>query len=346
MAIRLEHRGAHLEPKPVYSHTRANPLLSLSLVLFVAACGRGGQGAATQVVATVNDDEITVHQVNQAIQRLGNISEVQARDAQKRILDRLVDQQLFLQQARDRKMDRDPAVVAAVDAAKRQIIAQAYAEQIMSAAPKATPTQIKAFYLEHPELFQKRRIYGFAQLAVVVTEDKQQAIRAKLEELEKGADKQKILIQFAEWLKGQDLQFRTTQTTQAAEQLPLESLGRYQQLKVGDLTLTPGRQGLVVSQLIATQTQPLSQEQAQPFIEQYLQNRERQKLSEDEMRRLHSVAKIRFLGEFAKLEQVPSSADKSARKAAPAVASETATGVRSQSKVDQDALANGVKALK
>jgi len=325
--------------------TRPDRLLNVVLVLFVAACGKGGQDASTQVVATVNDDEITVHEVNQGMQRLGKISEAQARDAQKQILDRLVDQQLFLQQAKAKKLDRDPGVVAAVEAAKRQIIAQAYAEQIMGAAPKATPSQINEFYTQHPELFQQRRVYGLAQIAVVATPELQQTIRAKLEELEKGADKQRILPQFAEWLKGQQLQFRASQTTQAAEQLPLEALAKYQQLKVGDIALTPGAQGVVVSQLIAAQTQPLSQEQAQPFIEQYLQNRERLKLSEDEMKRLHAAAKIRFLGEFAKLEQ-PLSKDLAAQGQTPAVSSETTSGAGGQSKADQDAMAKGVKALK
>jgi len=100
-----------------------------------------------------------------------------------------------------------------------------------------------------------------------------------------------------------------------------------------------------VSQLIAAQTQPLSQEQAQPFIEQYLQNRERLKLSEDEMKRLHAAAKIRFLGEFAKLEQ-PLSKDLAAQGQTPAVSSETTSGAGGQSKADQDAMAKGVKALK
>ena len=330
--------------------TWRNPLVSIGLVLLVVACGKAGDEKATQVVAKVNDDEITVHQVNQALQRLGNVPEAQARDAQKQILDRLVDQQLLLQQARNRKLDRDPGVTAAVEAAKQQIIAQAYMEQVMSAAQKAAPNQVKDFYLQHPELFRDRRVYRFAQIAVAASPDKQQAVVAKMRELEKLGDKQKMLPQLADWLRAQQLQFRTSQTTQGAEQLPLERLPTYQQLKLGDLDLAPGAQGIVVSQLIGIQVQPLSEEQAGPYIEQYLQNRERMKLSEDEMKRLHVAAKIRFLGEFAKLEQPASAMDPSARGAAaapsktPAAASDGSAETREN--VDQDAMAKGVKALK
>jgi hypothetical protein len=86
-------------------------------------------------------------------------------------------------------------------------------------------------------------------------------------------------------------------------ELPLEALPRYHQMQIGDLMFQPGPEGVVVSQLTAAQTQPLNAEQATPFIEQYLQNRERLKLSEDEMKRLRTAAKIEYVGDFAKLEQ-------------------------------------------
>jgi hypothetical protein len=105
--------------------------------------------------------------------------------------------------------------------------------------------------------------------------------------------------------------------TQAAEQLPLEALPKYHSMKVGDLLFIPQAQGVVVSQLIAAQTQPLNEEQAQPFIEQFLQNRERLKLSEDEMKRLRSAAKIEYVSEFSKLEQTTPTRPAAAQPAAP-----------------------------
>ena len=300
-------------------HSRHIILPLLAMTLLIAGCGKGAEDKkTTQVAVRVNGDEITVHQLNNAMQRLGNVPEAQAKQTQKQVLDRLVDQQLLVQQAIEKKLDRDPRVVAAIEASRRQILAQSYVEQVMGNAHKSNAEQIKDFYSKHPELFQERRVYRFTQVAVAAPTDMQPKIRAKLEELDKQSDKNKILTQFAEWLKSQNLQFRAQQMTQAAEQLPLEALPKYHQMKVGDLLFIPQAQGVVVSQLIAAQTQPLNEEQAQPFIEQFLQNRERLKLSEDEMKRLRSAAKIEYASDFSKLEQPATPPPAAAQPVAPA----------------------------
>jgi EpsD family peptidyl-prolyl cis-trans isomerase len=319
----------------------AIPALLIAATLAVVACGHGeGDKKASQVAAKVNGDEITVHQINQAMQRLSNVPESQVKQTQKQILDRLVDQQLLVQKAIDQKLDRDPNVLAAIEASRRQILAQAYIQKVAGGAAKGTDTEAKEFYVKHPELFQERRIYRFAQIAIAVQGDQQQALRAKLEELDKSPDKGRILPQLADWLNQQGIKFRATQTTQAAEQLPLEALPRYQQMKVGDLMFQPSPQGVVVSQLTAAQTQPLNEEQAKPYIEQYLQNRERLRLSEDEMKRLRAAAKIEYLGDFAKLEEEqPSGSQPPAAEAAPAAGA-------APSNAHQDAITKGLEKLK
>ena len=279
-----------------------NSALLAVVALALVACG-DDEPKSTQVAAKVNGDEITVHQVNQAMQRMGNLNEAQVPQAQKQILDRLVDQQLLVQQAVDKKLDRDPRVVQSVEAARRQILAQAYVEQVMGTAAKTAEDQVNEFYNAHPELFTERRVYRFTQMAIGAPADRHAEIHARLEELDKQGDKQRVLPQLADWLKAHNIQFRVTQATQAAEQLPLESLPKYHKMDVGDLMFTATPQGVVVSQLTASQSQPLNEAQARPFIEQFLQNRARLKVSEDEMKRLRAAAKIEYVGEFAKVQE-------------------------------------------
>jgi EpsD family peptidyl-prolyl cis-trans isomerase len=256
--------------------------------------------AASTVAAKVNGDEITVLQIDQALSRAGNIPDAQQKEAQKQMLERLIDQQLLVHQAVQKKLDRDPHVLALVDAAKRQILAQAYLEQVMQGAPKSTAQQVKAFYLEHPELFEDRRIYRFKEMAIAAPPDLQPQLRGEVTRLERLRDKARIMSQLALWLQAHDVKFQTNLSVQAAEQLPSELVGKIHQMKEGDLLVVPRGNALVVTQLDRSQRVPLGEEQATLYIEQILQHRKRLDLSSETLSRLRTSAKLEYLGEFAK----------------------------------------------
>ena len=85
----------------------------------LAACGKDDdKKAASQVAATVNSQEITVHQVNNVLARNPSITPEAAPRAKREIVERLIDQELARQQALEKKLDRSPGVVQAIEAAK------------------------------------------------------------------------------------------------------------------------------------------------------------------------------------------------------------------------------------
>src|SRR5512139_4330043 len=90
--------------------------LPLLVAALVVGCGDKKDEAAedkkpTQVAAKVNGTELTVSQVNFALQRIPNLDKDQSKAASLQVVRNLVDQEVLAQKATVDKLDRDPAVM-------------------------------------------------------------------------------------------------------------------------------------------------------------------------------------------------------------------------------------------
>ena len=260
--------------------------------VLLAGCGDKKDKAASQTAAKVNKDEITVHQINFVLQQQRGLRPDQADAASKQILERLIDQQLALQKGDDLKVDRDPRVVQQLEAARREILARAYLEKVGENAPKPSPEEIKKYYDEKPALFRERRVYSIQELAIEARPDQVADLRDRL-----GASKN--FNEFVEYLKTKDIRFNGNQAVRAAEQLPLNSLDAFANMKDGQAMVVPAATGLQVVFLAGSRSQPVNEEQAKPAIEQFLLNERKRKLVEDDLKAMRSAAKIEYVGKFA-----------------------------------------------
>lgn len=309
----------------------------LIAVALTAGCGDkkegadGGEKAATQVAAKVNGTELTVHQVNYALQRIPNLDPAQSKAASVQVLKNLVDQELLVQKAEADKLDRDPNVVQALDAARRQILAEAWMSRKLGTPVEPTDAEITGYYDQHPELFSQRKIYRLQEISIKAPKDKVEAIRSQLAA-------SRNLNEFAEWLKAQDLPAKAAQGVKPAEQLPMEMLPRLAQMPDGQAMVVNSPDGLLVVVLADSQLQPATLEQAKPAIARALQQQARQKAAKTELDALKATAKIDYLGEFvdAGKEEAPAPAEtaKPAESTAPAADS------------DADAISKGISGLK
>ncbi|MQY51022.1 peptidyl-prolyl cis-trans isomerase, EpsD family [Rhodocyclus tenuis] len=273
-------------------HASRPAILTLSvLVLALAACN-DDKKAGTQVAAKVNKEEISVHQVNDALARAGNLPPEQVKAASRQVLDHLIDQELLVQKGIDQKIDRDPQVMKAIEATRREIIARATLESTTANAPKATAAEVSEFYTKRPELFSERRIFNLQELTIAATPNLVPRLQEQL-------GKAKSLGDIAAWLKSENIPFAADNTTKAAEQLPLDLLPRFHQMKDGQIAVIPARDGVLVTQLLASRSMPLDLKAATPFIQQFLNNQKKIDLSNNEIKQLRQQAKIELVGEFA-----------------------------------------------
>lgn len=268
------------------------PLTALAAALLLAGCGEKKDKAASQTAVKVDKDEITVHQINFVLQQQRGLKPEQADAASRQILERLIDQQVALQKAEDQKLDRDPRVVQAVEAARREIVARAYLEKVGETAPRPTPDEIRKYYEDKPALFRERRIYSIQEIAIEARPEQQAELRDALAAA-------KNVNEFIEYLKAKEYRFTGNQAVRAAEQLPLNSLESFAKMKDGQAALVPSANGVQVIVLAGSRSQPVAEDQARPAIEQFILNERKRKLVEEDVKTLRAAAKIEYVGKFA-----------------------------------------------
>ena len=258
----------------------------LAPAMLAAGCERArpiaSEAPAGKLAARVNGVEISLQQA--AVATPGG--------APAQALEKVIDRELLVQKALAARLDRDPHVMQQLDAARRQVLAQAWLERAAAAAVKSTPDEVSAFYAENPSLFAQRRIYRLRELAVGVPADRVETVRSE-------AATARDLEELAGWLKWRG--FKTGAPALVggpAEQLPLAWLPQLSRMREGEIAVIPADKGAAVIQLVGAQDAPLSEREAAPVIEQFIAGRKRLELAATEVRRLREAATIEYVGDF------------------------------------------------
>lgn len=281
----------------------SSPVRYIAVSLCAAACMTGmlvgcnakedsSKKSPSQVAVKVNKEEISVHQVNDLLARSGNsnLSPEQVGRARSAVVERLIDQELLLQQAKDNKLDRDPNVMQMIEFSRRDILARAYGERVMSGALQPTETEISKFYDEHPELFSKRRIYNLQELGIQVGPDRFDEVHTRVKE--SGGN----LQQLVGWLNEQKIPVAANVGIKPAEQIPLEILKNLAKIEDGKGGMAFGRtpMGALLIIVTATRDEPVDRVRANPIIQRILLNQARNESLGAEIKRLRGVAAIDY----------------------------------------------------
>ncbi len=323
---------------------RSMALLPVVVAAALAAgCGdkSSSEGKATQAAARVDGSEITVHQINQVLERQQGLKPEQAEAASHQVLESLIDQQLAVAKAEEQKLDRDPQVVQMLEATRRSILARTYLEKA-AAAGAGTPTteEIRKYYDEKPALFSQRKVYALQEFTVPATKEQSQALMEQLKATRGPA-------QFVEVLKASGIKFNANQITQAAEGLPLGIIDPLSKVSDGEALYITGNDGFKALLVVASRSQPVAFEQAKPAIEQYLTAERRRDFAVKEMKALRTAAKVEYLGKFVNKPAAAASGASAVTPEpatpAPSVATPAAP---SSSALDAAALSKGLSGLK
>jgi EpsD family peptidyl-prolyl cis-trans isomerase len=271
--------------------------IALVTVALVACGDKTSNKSATQVAAKVGDEEISVHQINFVLSRTSAAANATPESAQKlrnEVLEKLIDQQLAVDQAIDKKLDRTPDVVTQLEAARREVLARAYVQQIAGGLPKPTAEEVRKYFADNPQLFSERRIFNLQEILVPAGAGAEVADQVKAQ-----VAAGKSMEEIATWLKGRDVRFGGNSATRAAEQIPLELLKMVHKLKDGQTTIISNPQGFTVLRVASSQSAPVTEAAALPRIQQFLTNQRGAEVIGQTIKDLRAKTTVTYMGDFA-----------------------------------------------
>ena len=256
-------------------------------VIVLAGCSADDENRNPGVAAKVNNAEISVNQVKRLLGPEGEPG------GQEDILalERLIDQELIVQKARQRHLERDPEVARELEASRREILVRAYLDRVVGPASPPSEEEIRAFYEANPALFAERRIYELQEISIQLGSEPVEALQAVVS----GSRSLKDVV---DWLNDRGLAFQVAKVVRAAEQLPTDRLDDFARMRRGQVTLLPASAGGQVVHLAGVRREPLEFEAARPFIEDYLRNDRMVEAARAELARLRGSARIQYGGDF------------------------------------------------
>ena len=271
------------------SDRRFGSVLVLVALLGLTACGHKGGGSG-QTLAKVNGEEITILQLNEELQR-ANVPPEQQQVARQQILESLINRQLLIDEAARNKIDRSPEVMQAIERAKFQIISQAYLKSITGKVGKPGKADIDEYYKQHPELFEQNKRYDMKSLAV--------SSKDVTAELKSAMESAASLESFEAWLKSHGVQYMRGQASRRTTELPAAMVSKLQSMPKGKLfIISEGGKSMLISlaDIIVT---PISANDANPLIAQYLYNKKVKDVTDTEVAALRTRAKIEYVNASA-----------------------------------------------
>lgn len=269
---------------------------ALAMLMTLAACPSKDKPAASkdasQIVAKVNDSEISIHQVQSVLQSQPALTEQLGEGAPAKVLESLIEQELAAQAARESGLDSSPRVLQAMELAKREVLARAYQDQLADKIVTPDTEAVNQYYEAHPELFAQRRRYTLQEIIVKGGADQAKDLKAKVEQMASSEAVNTLVASTG-------LPHSNRNSIQWAESLPMELLPNLAYLKAGQSLGVLRPDGIVILTVLATEDAPMTRGQAARAIQAALMANSRREVVKKGMDTLRKKARIERMGPMA-----------------------------------------------
>ncbi|MEX1199530.1 MAG: EpsD family peptidyl-prolyl cis-trans isomerase [Methylophaga sp.] len=267
-------------------------LFSALFITLLVGCDDVVPKTNTQVAATVNNEEITVHQLNQAIGSMGEKAlnaDQQALRAS--VLQNMIVQTLLEQEAEKSDLDREPYVMQSVEAAKRQVLASAYTQQLATTNSSISDAEIENYYSANTDLFANRKLFVYEQVTVQSDISKFANAQKKLQQIED-------LTDFTAWLEKNAIPYKAITKATTSENIPQNLRKALSTLDIGQVGFLNLADGLVVFEIKDKQLQPVELDMVSTAIREHLRSQQRKEQVYQVVQSLKKSAVIKYSEDF------------------------------------------------
>lgn len=272
---------------------RVSLAAALAVSMVLSACEQPATSPQDTVAAKAGGEVVSEFELERAVARLGPMNAAESAAARGKVLEALIDQHLVSRAARDVQLDKAPEVALAMQQAQRQVLVEAYMERLFKDMPPPSEADIQDYYTRHPELFAQRKAYRVQELEL-------QLPAGRIAEVEAQLKQSRNLPDFTHWLGAQGIAVRSAEAVRPAEKIPAVMLAQLVNMKDGQVVVVPMDENRIsVLQLLGSQVQPVSLDQAKAAIAGLIMSGKRKTLLDAEVRKLRDAGKVEYASGFA-----------------------------------------------
>ncbi|MEO8003683.1 MAG: EpsD family peptidyl-prolyl cis-trans isomerase [Betaproteobacteria bacterium] len=241
--------------------------------------------AQRQVAATVNGQIISLRELNDKAGAIEGRSTLTGINAKQLAIDALVNEELLAQMAIEGGLDRAPETRIALDRMKRRVLALAAIDHAMDGRT-VNQREIKTFFDNHPDLFERRKTYVFQRFDVFA--DRLPAsVRTALEKADSPGEVGSVLSH-AKIKFGEQTEIRT------AEMMPGDVLRQAALMRRGDILIFSEAKQPLLLQLVGEIREPMDLARAAPPIRSHLLDGKKKRTARKVLGELRASAKIEY----------------------------------------------------
>lgn len=260
-------------------------MLLSAFAFFQLLSGSNVAAKSNQVLATVGKNEISLLQFNYLIKQIGLTHP--NKQIKEEITDKLINREIAYQQALENKLEQSPDILLSIEEAKKDILARAYAEKIAAKISQPTENDIAHYFNTHPYLFSNRKIYHLNEISISADDKNFPAIKKYIHEKHNWDE-------FIAWSKATKTQFNLETAIRAAEQLPIETLPELDTASAGSIKFFESSRGLIIYQVLTSQTAPISFENSKNIIADYLVKQARKAAVDSDIAHLRRTRSVQI----------------------------------------------------